>query len=284
MIPLAFVMNADFSSTAGLALVAIFLSVSFAPLIAEPAPDWKLVWADEFSEEGAPDQKKWRYEVGIVRNDEAQLYTDNRRGNVRVEDGCLIIEARKERMEIPGAAGKSAEYTSGSIDTRGNADWLYGRMEVRAKVPQGRGMWPAIWMMPADGKAGWPACGEIDIMEYVGYKPDVIHGTVHTAIYNHVKNTQKGGRIKLKNPWEDFHLYAIEWDKESIRFYVDDKLYFTFDNEGTGDAAWPFDKPFYLKLNSAVGGGWGGQKGIDDAIFPKKFYVDYVRIYQRGGK
>lgn len=265
------------------ASLATLLPLLTSPLWAEPGPGWKLVWSDEFTQAGAPDPEKWRYEVGMVRNGEAQLYTDNRRENVRVEDGVLLIEARKETMEIPGKAGKTAKYTSGSIDTRGKADWLYGRIEVRAKVPKGRGIWPAIWMMPPDSKAGWPACGEIDIMEYVGYDPDTIHGTVHTASYNHVKKTQKGGQIKIEKPWEEFRIYAIEWDKESIRFYVDEKLYFTFKNEGTGDAVWPFNKPFYLKLNSAVGGGWGGQKGIDDSIFPQTFYVDYVRVYRAEG-
>jgi beta-glucanase (GH16 family) len=142
-------------------------------------------------------------------------------------------------------------------------------------------MWPAVWMMPTDSKAGWPACGEIDIMEYVGHEPDTIHGTVHTADYNHVKKTQKGSRTRLEKPYEGFHVYAMEWDAESIRFYVDETLYFTFKNEGKGSSTWPFDKPFYLKLNSAVGGGWGGQKGIDESIFPQKYSIDYVRVYQR---
>lgn len=254
---------------------------SVGHVVAEPKPGWKLVWAEEFEVAGAPDPEKWIYEKGMVRNGEAQLYTEDRRENVRVEEGNLVIEARKERLEVPGKPGKVAEYTAGSLHTRGKADWVYGRVEVRAKLPKGRGMWPAIWMMPTDSKAGWPACGEIDIMEYVGYEPDTIHATVHTSDYNHVKKTQKGGRTKWDKPWESFHVYAMEWDKESIRFYFNDTLYFTFNNEGKGEAGWPFDKAFYLKLNSAVGGGWGGQKGIDDSIFPQSYFIDYVRVYQK---
>lgn len=265
-------------------LVAFFAMTRFSFLHAQaeaPAGGWKLVWADEFEKSGAPDPAKWVYEKGMLRNGEAQLYTENRPENVRVEDGVLVIEARKETLPVPGKKGKSAAYSSGSIHTRGKADWLYGRIEVRAKLPSGRGMWPAIWMMPSDGSAGWPACGEIDIMEYVGYEPETLHATVHTSAYNHVKKTQKGSKLKTSKPEEAFHVYAIEWDAQSIRFYYDDTLYFTFNNEGKGPATWPFDKAFYLKLNSAVGGGWGGQKGIDDSIFPRKFLIDYVRVYQK---
>jgi beta-glucanase (GH16 family) len=265
-----------------LAFAALF---AFSLMYAEATPDgWKLVWADEFDAPGAPDPAKWVYETGMLRNGEAQLYTENRPENVRIEDGSLVIEAHKETLPVPGKEGKSAAYSSGSIHTRGKANWLYGRIEVKAKIPSGRGMWPAIWMMPSDSKAGWPACGEIDIMEYVGFQPDVIHGTVHTADYNHVKKTQKGSTIQTPKPEETFHVYAIEWDAQSIRFYFDEKLYFTFANEGKGAGSWPFDKAFYLKLNSAVGGGWGGQKGIDDTIFPRKFLIDYVRVYQREEK
>lgn len=251
------------------------------------ADDWKLVWVDEFNQPGAPDSQKWNYEEGYIRNNEKQYYTRDRRENARVEDGVLIIEARKERYEIPtdGARRKGrqyADYTSASLITRGKASWTYGRIQVRAKLPQGRGMWPAIWMLGTiRGDVGWPECGEIDIMEYVGYRPHTIHANIHTKRYNHVLGTGKGSKIRIEKPYEDFHLYWIQWTPEKIDFFVDDQKYFTYENEGTGNAAWPYDKPHYLILNIAVGGSWGGQKGIDDEIFPQQMQIDYVRVYQR---
>jgi beta-glucanase (GH16 family) len=231
----------------------------------------KLVWADEFDYQGLPEATKWDYEVGMIRNREAQYYVKAREKNTRVENGNLIIEAHKEPFE-------RAQYSSGSL--RSKADWKYGRIEVRAKIPTGRGMWPAIWMLPSDRSDRWPACGEIDIMENVGFDPDTILGTVHTKSYNHTIGTQKGDKIKAEKPYEGFHVYAIEWDEEKIDFYFDDTKYFTFKNEGTGKNEWPFDKPFHVKLNIAVGGSWGGMKGIDDGIFPQQMVIDYVRVYQ----
>lgn len=258
------------------------------------AAEWKLVWADEFDKPGLPDPAKWTYEEGFIRNREAQFYTCGRAENARVENGVLVIEARREKFlnpnYRPGAqsdwkrASEFADYTSASLTTRGIAAWRYGRIEVRAKLPGGRGMWPAIWMLGADRSAGWPACGEIDIMEFVGYEPETIHGTVHTAKYNHVKKTQKGARLQVKAPDKDFHVYAIEWSAERIDFFVDGKKYFTFANEHSGSDAWPFDKPHYLILNTAVGGSWGGAKGIDSSIFPTRFYIDYVRVYEKASE
>jgi beta-glucanase (GH16 family) len=269
-------------------LLATVFTLLTAPDSPAARPGWDLVWQDDFTAApaGAPDPDNWVYETGMLRNHEAQCYTKDRRENVRVEGGSLVIEARKEHFEIPGKPGRFAEYTSGSIQTKAKADWLYGRIEVKAKLPAGRGTWPAIWMMPTDGKAGWPACGEIDIMENVGFQGDVIHGTVHTKQYNHVKHTEKTGTLKLdragQKPSEAFHIYAIEWDERKIDFIVDDAKYFTFENDGKGEAAtWPFDKPFYLKLNFAVGGDWGGAKGVDEKAFPQKMQVAYVRVYQR---
>lgn len=233
--------------------------------------EWKLVWSDEFDYSGLPSKDKWDYEVGKIRNRESQYYTRARSENTRVKDGHLVIEARKEKYE-------KSDYTAGSLVSK--ADWKYGRIEVRAKIPTGRGMWPAIWMMPRDRRGGWPACGEIDIMENVGFQPDIIHATVHTRSYNHVQGTQKGKTIKTEKPYEKFCVYAIEWNEQQIDFYLDDKKYFTFKNERTGPSEWPFDKAFHLKLNIAVGGSWGGQQGIDDSIFPQQFVIDYVRVYQ----
>ncbi|HEY5390584.1 MAG TPA: glycoside hydrolase family 16 protein, partial [Hanamia sp.] len=147
--------------------------------------------------------------------------------------------------------------------------------------PPGRGLWPAAWMLGNDvQKIGWPGCGEIDIMEHVGFKKDTILGTVHTGAYNHIKGTQKGKHELIENPYSSFHLFAIEWSPEKIDFFLDDLKYFEFANEHKTNAEWPFDKPFYLLLNMAVGGNLGGQQGIDEAAFPATYQIDYVRVFQ----
>jgi len=266
-----------------LAVGAVLVTATMPASGPSHSAGWKLVWSDEFDVPGAPDPARWKYEVGYIRNRESQYYTDDRRENARVEDGCLVIEAKKENYPIPGKPDTFAAHTSASLHTRGRAQWLYGRIEVRAKLPTGRGTWPAIWMLSESiSTAGWPACGEIDIMENVGYDPHKIHGTVHTRAYNHTKRTEKGGSVTIDRPYDDFHVYAIEWDQQKIDFFVDDQKYFTFTNDGQGNAdTWPFDQPFFLKLNLAIGGMWGGRRGIDDSIFPQKFLIDYVRVYQR---
>jgi beta-glucanase (GH16 family) len=235
---------------------------------------WTIVFSDEFDTPGSLNPAKWGYELGYIRNDEKQYYT-SRSENVRVEDGNLVIEGRKESYQGFG-------YTSASINTLGRLEFLYGRVEVRAKLPTGNGAWPAIWMLGVNRQqVGWPACGEIDIMENVGFDPQRIHGSVHTAAYNHAIGTQKTATIAVANPWEDFHVYAMEWYADRIDVFVDGQKYFTFRNEGTGSRAWPFDARQYLLINLAIGGSWGGQKGIDDSRFPLRYLVDYVRIYQQ---
>jgi beta-glucanase (GH16 family) len=242
---------------------------------ATPTPTgWTLAFSDEFETAGALDPARWGYEIGYIRNSEAQYYT-SRSENVRAEGGNLVIEARNE-------AYQGYRYTSASINTRGRFEFLYGRVEVRAKLPTGNGTWPAIWMLGTNiNQVGWPTCGEIDIMENVGFEPTRIYGTIHTAAYNHVAGTAKGANTTIANPWEDFHVYALEWSADSIQVSVDGRTYFTFRNEGTGDRTWPFDKPQYLLINLAIGGSWGGQKGIADGLFPHRYLVDYVRIYKR---
>ena len=241
--------------------------------------DYELVWSDEFNYTGLPDSKKWSYDTdGNASgwgNNEAQFYTSARLKNAEVKDGILHINAIKEDFE-----GK--KYTSARLVTRTKGDWLYGKVEVRAKLPDGRGIWPAIWMLPTDWNyGGWPASGEIDIMENVGYDPFVIVASAHTQAYNHVQGTQKSGTINIPDCYTEFHNYILEWEANEYRVYVDSKLFFTFRNEKTGFQAWPFDKRFHLLLNVAVGGNWGGVKGIDDSIFPRTMLVDYVRVYQR---
>ena len=236
----------------------------------------KLVWSDEFDKPGLPDPAKWSYEKGLIRNDEKQFYTESRSENARVENGKLIIEARKEAKD-------GGEFTSASLISKGHGEWKYARIEVKAKIPAARGTWPAIWMLPVDhGKVPWPKCGEIDIMEHVGYDPNTIHGTLHTETFNHMKNTQRGAQLLVPTAATEFHTYSVDWSEQKIIVSIDGKAYGTFDKKPEDTVnEWPFDKPFYLILNLAIGGSWGGQKGIDDAAFPQKMEIDFVRVYQK---
>lgn len=247
--------------------------------ITTPTGDWELVWNDEFDYEGLPDSTKWSYDTEGNAwgwgNNEAQCYTSEDKDNAWVSNGMLTITAIKEK-----AGDKN--YTSARLITKGKGDWLYGRFEIRAKLPTGKGTWPAIWMLPTDSEyGGWPASGEIDIMENVGYDPDTIVGSAHTKSYNHSIGTHKNARIGCPDSYKVFHTYALEWDKEEYRLYVDDQHYFTFRNEHNTFKEWPFDKRFHLLLNLAIGGNWGGAQGIDDSLFPHKFVVDYVRVYKK---
>jgi len=257
---------------------------------------YKLVWSDEFNYKGKPDPTKWNFAHGFIANRENQYYTDSLK-NARVEDGNLIIEAHKETIvnkdfndpellkkswKKYAAERKTGEYTSARLTTRNIASWKYGRMEVRAKLPKGIGMWPAIWMLGENKtEVGWPESGEIDIMEHVGFNNDSIFGTVHTKAYNHTKRTQKGKSIFIDEPNNKFHVFALDWTPEKMDFILDETIYNTFKNENKTTAEWPFDQPFYLILNVAVGGMLGGKKGIDDTVFPQQMVVDYVRVYQK---
>ncbi|MDP2887726.1 MAG: glycoside hydrolase family 16 protein [Bacteroidota bacterium] len=243
----------------------------------KPPDDYQLVWSDEFNYDGLPDASKWSYDVGGGGwgNSEAQYYTNARLQNAEVKAGYLHINAIKEDFE-----GK--KYTSARLVTKTKGDWTYGRIEVRAKLPEGIGMWPAIWMLPTDWTyGGWPVSGEIDIMENLGYLPYFIVATAQTQTYNHVLETHKNAIIAILDCYSEFHNYILEWEASEIRVYVDSKLYFTFKNQGTGFMAWPFDKRFHLLLNIAVGGTFGGPLGIDDRIFPQSMVIDYVRVYQK---
>ncbi len=256
---------------------------------------YELVWADEFDYIGKPDKTKWTYEYGLIRNNEQQYYTDSLK-NARVENGNLIIESIQERIVNDKYNSEefkdknwlqwiskidTAQYTSASVTTKGLAEWTYAKIEVKAKLPGGVGTWPAIWMLSENWKeVGWPDCGEIDIMEHVGYNKDSIFGTIHTKAYNHIIGTQKGKSIYINKPYDDFHIYSIEWTPEKIDFLLDGVIYNHIENEHKTTDEWPFDQNFHLKLNIAIGGGWGGQKGIDNSIFPQKMVVDYIRVYQ----
>lgn len=271
----------------------ISLLLAFCQVVlisAAQAADWQLIWADEFDTPGLPDKAKWGYETGFVRNNELQFYTRERSENARVEKGLLVLEGRKERYANPaykpGAEAKKsrrsgaqfADYTAASLITAGKASFLYGRVEVRAKLPQGKGVWPAIWMLGTNiTRVGWPRCGEIDIMEFVGKDPNHVHATVHYS--KDGKHASKGSQLTTNAPYEDFHIYAVEWYPDRMDFYFDQQKYCTFnlDAAGVGPEN-PFRKAQYLLINLALGGAWGG--AMDDSVLPQKFMIDYVRVYQ----
>ncbi|CCG98289.1 glycoside hydrolase family 16 [Fibrella aestuarina BUZ 2] len=233
------------------------------------------VWADEFDYQGLPDPQKWGYDLGGSGwgNNELEYYTDSP-DNARVADGKLTITARQEQQG-------NRDYTSARLVSRGKGDFLYGRFEIRAKLPVGKGTWPAIWMLPTDwAYGGWPNSGEIDIMEHVGYDPNVVHISTHTLAYYFKINTQKTATKRVETATTDYHRYRVDWTPYAIRGYIDDQHVFDFVNEGKGYAVWPFDKKFHLLLNLAVGGDWGGAQGVDAAAFPTAMDVDYVRVYR----
>ncbi|MFD1631881.1 glycoside hydrolase family 16 protein [Pseudopedobacter beijingensis] len=234
-------------------------------------------WSDEFDYTGKPDNTKWSYDIGGDGwyNNEKQYYT-NLEENVKVEDGKLKITALHKSF-----GGES--YTSGKLITKNKYDFLYGRVEVRLKVPVGRGTWPAVWMLPTDNFYGyWPNSGEIDIMEHVGYQPNNIHITIHNKAANAKENLgQVVNKYKLiPTAISDFHVYHVDWTPEAIRGYIDNELLLEYRNDGKGFETWPFDKPFYLLMNLAIGGDWGGIEGIDNTVFPSVYEIDYVRVYK----
>lgn len=240
------------------------------------APEgYSLVWQDEFDGISVlPDVDKWWYETGDHGwgNREIQNYISGVRGTdtcAVVKDGIMKIILRKVGDEVL------------SIRMNSKEEWKYGYFEARLKLPAGKGTWPAFWMMPKDGR-GWPHCGEIDIMEEVGYDPNVIVSTIHCGAYNHTKGTQKSGNKLIPTAQTEFHVYAVEWTEDFIKGFVDGECYFTFENDKQENPeTWPFDKPFYLKLNLAWGGGWGGAQGIDETCLPATYEIDYVRVFQK---
>ncbi|MGN6293197.1 MAG: glycoside hydrolase family 16 protein [Chitinophagaceae bacterium] len=266
-----------------LGLISCSKSGGGGSTITPPGPpvdkNWKFettpVWAEEFNYTGAPDAANWYYDIGGSGwgNNELQYYT-NSTDNAVVAGGVLKITARNEAMG-------GMNYTSARMLSKNLGDFLYGRAEIRAKLPAGRGTWPAIWMLPTDWVYGeWPKSGEIDIMEHVGYDPNVVHFSVHTQAYNHTINTQKTSTKTIPTAMTEFHNYRVDWTPYAVRGYFDDALVFTFTNDGKGAATWPFDKRFHLILNLAVGGNWGGAQGVDNTAFPATMEVDYVRLYK----
>ena len=239
---------------------------------------WELIWNDEFDYTGLPDSTRWSYDVGGHGwgNQEDQFYTENREENARADGDHLIIEARKEDWR-----GRS--YTSARLVSKHKGDWTYGRIEVRAQLPSGRGTWPAIWMLPTNshyGNGGWPDTGEIDIMEHVGFDQDLIHATIHTDAYNHMIGTQRGGSKRVTGASDNFHVYAVEWSPRKMVFSIDGVDFWTYSKGLSNWQGWPFDLDFHLIMNIAIGGAWGGAQGIDDSIFPQQMLIDHVRVYR----
>ncbi|MFL9482868.1 family 16 glycosylhydrolase [Chitinophagaceae bacterium LWZ2-11] len=234
----------------------------------------KLIWSDEFNS-NALDTTVWNIQKGYGSNNDGwgnhewQNYTAD---NISFKDGKLLITAIKI-----GEGQKRGDYTSARITTGHKKEFTYGRMEARIKLPKGKGVWPAFWML---GEGRWPDCGEIDILEYVGYDTSIAHSALHTR--SSFGETVNVGFKKYPNLEDDFHVFGINWTKDKIEFYVDDrsKPYYTYNPTEKNEKTWPFDKPMHFILNFAVGGGFGGRKGVDDNVYPQTFMVDWVRVYQ----
>ncbi len=240
---------------------------------------YHLVWADEFNYSGKPDPSKWNYDTGNKHwgNNEVQYYTDG--ANVQVNQGMMIIQGRIETLE-------DSPYTSCRLTTYQRKHFQYGRIAVKAKLPSAKGSWPAIWMLPVDKRGAnpipWPKCGEIDIMEHVTSMMDTIHVSLHTEKYNHIIRTQRTFFEKIAGVTQSFHEYAMDWMEDYIEFFIDGKSFHRFDRHVLGfddsEAGWPFDKPYYLIINLAIGGSWGGEVKVDE--YPCDFPIEYVRYYE----
>ena len=254
-----------------------------APSTPAPAPDlllpagYRLVWSDEFDTAGLPDSSKWVYDTGMNKqgwhNREKQYYSAARAENAETREGKLVITARKEQMTTAPDWGGQA-YTSARLLTAGKQDWTYGFFEIRAKLPCGKGTWPAIWMLGSQGD--WPAGGELDIMEQIGNDPTRVFSTTHTSSGS--GGNGAGAATQVSDACSAFHTYQMLWTAQQISFGIDGKTHFVYKNAGTGKAQWPFDAPQFLILNIAIGGDLGGT--VDDSIFPVRMEVDYVRVYQ----
>jgi beta-glucanase (GH16 family) len=247
---------------------------------------YRLVWSDEFDRDGLPDPGRWSYDISRNAvgwaNHELQYYAKGRPENSRVASGNLVIEARREELapaQFPDWGGQ--HYTSARLVTRGHASWTYGFFEARARLPCGRGTWPALWLLSALPQAPWPAAGEIDFMEQVGFDPAAIHGTVHDAEFNGALGNQRTATTTAADACSNFHRYQLTWTPQRITVGMDDHNYYQYANDGSGSGEWPFDKPQFMIVNLAVGGDWGGQHGVDDSAFPARMEIDYVRVYQR---
>ena len=273
----------------------VMVSTAPVPVVTTPGPvttpvsgttlaGWTLVWSDEFNVDGLPDSAKWDYDTDRNKvgwfNGELQYYARDRPENARVEGGSLVITARRENLTSASDYG-GQNYTSARLVTRGKASWTYGFVEVRAKLPCGGGTWPAIWTLGTGGR--WPEDGEIDLMEQTGANKGQVLGTIHTRAYNYYNGSLgvgQGSATPVADACTAFHKYQLTWDANAVTIGVDGSNYFTFAKApGAANDRWPFDNPQYLLLNLAVGGVLGG--AVDNASFPNRMEVDYVRVYQR---
>ena len=242
---------------------------------------YKLVWNDEFNEGSELNSTDWRHEVqkaGWVNN-ELQNYANGS------ADGKRVTEIADNRLYINCFKGSDGKIYSGRVYAHENQGWLYGIFEARIKLPKGKGTWPAFWMMPCNNDFGanpWPKCGEIDIMEEVGVNPNYTSSSLHTEKFNHVMKTQITKERLTAGAEDGFHVYRLEWTPDYIKTYVDGKELLNFNNDGKNDVgSWPFNKPFYVILNLAWGGDWGGMNGVDESALPVQMEVDYVRVFQK---
>jgi beta-glucanase (GH16 family) len=265
-------------------IISFFLFTGYCAVpqpdeIVPPLAGYTLVWHDEFDSPSngqkiLPEQSKWWFEKGKHGwgNNELQNYVPGIAGNdtcVFVSDGTLKIVAQKHDGEVISARMNTGE------------SWLYGYFEARLKLPRGKGVWPAFWMLPKNFKH-WPDDGEIDIMEEVGFRPGWISSSIHCKSYNHSIGTQKTVEKFISSAESDFHVYAVEWTPDGIRGYADGECYFEFVNDKSENKdTWPFNAPFYLKLNLAWGGNWGGAHGVDGNVLPAVYEIDYVRVFQK---
>lgn len=257
-----------------------------APEPHRPPKGYELVFADEFNSGDLPDPDKWYYDTHRNAqgwyNNELQYYSAERADNARIENGALVITARREDLSASRLSDFGGQkYTSARLTTQKRAAWTYGFFEVRAKLPCGRGTWPAIWMLPEDPDVVWPNGGEIDIMEHVGYEPGVIHHSIHTKAFNFGKGTQKTTSHEVPTACDAFHRYQLLWTADMLVFAVDDAPRFAFKKVQSSRARWPFDEDMHLLLNIAVGGDLGGRKGVDADAFPQSMVIDHVRVYQK---
>jgi licheninase len=284
-------MKANFFLTVLISLAMLLSTVSCSKSATEPANNaahpldkegWKFVWGDEFDGTQIDYANKWNVEIAGngFGNNEAQYYTA-RPSNLRIENGKLIIQAHRETFTGPD--GFTRNYTSGKLMSK-RPGFLYGRFEIRAKIPRGRGTWPAIWMLPDQSTFSpqyWPDNGEIDIMEHAGSDERRIHASIHTKLFNHRIRTQVTRSIVVPTAVDSFHVYALEWSENKLDIFVDNTKYFTFERGNLNWEGYPFTHRFHLILNLAIGGDWGGAQGIDDSAFPMQMEVDYVRVYRK---
>lgn len=251
-------------------------------------PAGEPVWRDEFDGKSL-DQTKWSFDTSRNKdgwyNKELQYYAADRKQNLRLEQGKLVIEARHDPESIRRNSDYGRQqYSSAKIQTKDKAAWRYGFFEVRAKVPCAYGTWPAAWMLSA-GNRGWPTGGEIDILEHVGSQPNVVHANLHTELFNHSRQTGRGAQMPLPDACSAFHDYQLDWRPDSITIGVDGKAFMRVNNDQPGGVgAWPFDAPFYMILNLAIGGDWAAPKGMDAKVLPQRFEVDYVRVWAPAAK